>query len=601
MSLPPQFLDELRARVALSDLIGKRMRLVRSNREWKGLCPFHNEKSPSFTVNDQKGFFHCFGCGAHGDAIGFLMQHDRLGFMEAVEQLAGLVGLEVPQATPEDRQRYEKRKSLYDLTEAAGRFFESQLAAPPGRAARDYFTRRGLDGETIARFRLGYAPADAQALLAHLKAEGFEEADILEVGLARRPDDGRAPYAFFRNRVIFPVADGRGRVVAFGARLLEGEGPKYVNSPDGPLFHKGQLLYGLSRARQAAGQGHAVVVAEGYMDVIALVRAGFEAAVAPLGTALTEAQIQELWKLSSEPVLCFDGDEAGKRAAWRATSRTLPLLRPGFSVNIGFLPEGHDPDSLIRSHGREAIDSILNEKISLVDFVWKDFLSKKTTDTPEQRAGLRAELFGLADQIGDQQVKKLYRSEFSDRIYHLWFGKKNSKSNKTDVNYISSRSPKTVMPKKEEIIVSIIVFHPEISDDYVENINSIYFKNSMLEGIANTAVKIISNNKDILTEDLQSMIVDIDSDYGKLMRRLSGIIVQHVHRAGNIHHKEKTNRIFNDAVNSCRIQRIDEDINALKESAEDNFEEKWAKISFYENEKRRLRTMIGSLDDRPQH
>lgn len=495
MSLPPQFLDELRARVALSDLIGKRLRLVRSNREWKGLCPFHNEKTPSFTVNDQKGFFHCFGCGAHGDAIGFLMQHDRLGFMEAVEQLAGQVGLEVPQATPEDRRRYEKRKSLYDLTEAAGRFFESQLAAPAGRAARDYFAQRGLDGETISRFRLGYAPADAQALLAHLKAEGFEEADILEVGLARRPDDGRAPYAFFRNRVIFPVADSRGRVVAFGARLLEGEGPKYVNSPDGPLFHKGRLLYGLSRARQAAGQGHAVVVAEGYMDVIALVRAGFEAAVAPLGTALTEAQAQELWKIAREPVLCFDGDGAGKRAAWRAVDRVLPLLKPDHSVRVAFLPEGEDPDSLIAAGGMPAMRSVLEASQPLSQVVFDHEVAEHRLDAPEGRAGLQAALDAQARRIEDRAVQDYYFRHFRDRLEETfprrrqpagegrgWNGRRreNEPPPGPKPTGMGARRDADFVPS---VLLAALLHHPALFDELDEHLGMIAFADPKLDAL----------------------------------------------------------------------------------------------------------------------
>ena len=313
MSLPPGFLEELRTRLQVSDVVGKRVPLQRSTKgEFKACCPFHKEKTPSFTVNDQKGFFYCFGCGATGDVISFVMQHDRLSFMEAIETLASQAGLEVPKAEPEDRARFERQKTLYDVVESACAFFEAELRGPGGRAARDYLKGRGLDGDTISRFRLGFAPDDGGKLIKHLRGQGFQDAMIEEVGLARRPDDGRDLYSFFRNRVIFPVADRRGRTVAFGGRIMEGDGPKYINSPDNPLFHKGSLLYGMSRARQAASQGQTVIVAEGYMDVIALVRAGFEAAVAPLGTALTEEQIVELWKMAPVPVLCFDGDEAGR-------------------------------------------------------------------------------------------------------------------------------------------------------------------------------------------------------------------------------------------------------------------------------------------------
>ncbi|PWC35474.1 DNA primase [Azospirillum sp. TSO22-1] len=420
MAFPPQFLEELRTRLALSDVVSKRMRLQRAGREYKAPCPFHNEKTPSFYVNDQKGFFHCFGCGAHGDIIGFVMRHDNLAFPEAVEALASEAGLPVPRPTEEDRHRYERQKTLHDLTEQACRWFERQLVAPAGRAGYDYFRRRGLDDEIIARFRLGFAPADGNALRQYMLSQGFGDDDMVTAGLLKRPEDGRAPFSFFRNRVIFPVADRRGRIVAFGARLMEGDGPKYINTADTPLFHKGTLLYGLSRARQAAGDGQPVIVAEGYMDVIALVRAGFEGAVAPLGTALTETQIQELWKLipgaEKEPYLCFDGDNAGRRAAWRAVDRTLPHLAPGHSARVVFLPEGEDPDSLIRVQGAKAMRGVLEASIPLAEAVWRMETEGKRTDTPESKAAIKAALEARCDQIADRTVQAFYRTEMRRRV-----------------------------------------------------------------------------------------------------------------------------------------------------------------------------------------
>lgn len=416
MALPPRFLDELRDRIPVSDVVGRRVRLTRAGREYKACCPFHKEKTPSFYVNDDKGFFHCFGCGAHGDVIAFVMRHDSLGFMEAVESLASAIGLAVPKPSPEEARRAERQKGLHDLIEAAVGFFTERLAASDGAAARAYLEDRGLDRETARQFRLGYAPADGRALLEHLKASGFEEDQILEAGLARRPDDGRAAYAFFRNRLMFPVADRRGRPVAFGARRLEGDGPKYINSPDTPLFHKGQLLYGLSRARKAVQQGHAVIVAEGYMDVIGLVRAGWRGAVAPLGTALTEPQIAELWRLAPVPVLCFDGDEAGRRAAWRAIDRVLPGLKPDHSVSVVFLPPGEDPDSLIRSRGADAFRTVLAQARPLAQTIWERALEGRRLETPEAKAGLRAALETTAQEIGDAAVRDFYRREFRQRL-----------------------------------------------------------------------------------------------------------------------------------------------------------------------------------------
>jgi DNA primase len=422
MALPPRFLDELRSRLTLSEVVGRRVKLVRAGREFRACCPFHNEKSPSFYVNDGKGFFHCFGCGAHGDAIGFVMRAANLPFMEAVEQLASEAGLDVPQASPEEYRRFERQKTLHDLVDQACRWFERQLREPAGREALAYLRRRGLDDAAIARFRLGYAPADAGALRRHLAEASWTDDDMVEAGLCKRPEEGnRAPYAFFRDRVLFAVSDRRGRVVAFGGRILGAEsGPKYLNTGETPLFHKGQLLYNLSHARQAAAEGTPYVVAEGYMDVIALVRAGFEGAVAPLGTALTEAQVGLLWSLAPAgnrtPILCFDGDAAGQRAARRAVERILPMLKPDHSVRIAFMPPGQDPDDLIKGEGRAAMQRVLDAAVPVADVAWAIAIEGRRLDTPEARAGLKTDLEALVRQIADRDVQSFYRQEMMSRL-----------------------------------------------------------------------------------------------------------------------------------------------------------------------------------------
>src|SRR3954452_2306850 len=353
MAFPPGFLDELRARISLAGLVGRRVRLTRKGREHAGLCPFHNEKTQSFYVVEDKGFFHCFGCGAHGDAIGYLMRADNLDFIEAIERLAGEAGLQVPQSTPQERERAQRQKTLLEALAAAAGFYENQLWAPAGARAREYLTGRGLDEETIRRFRLGWAGDDRQALRRALSGE-YPEPLLLEGGLLRQSETGGNPYDYFRGRVIFPIGDRAGRVIAFGGRTLGDDQPKYLNSPDTPLFEKGRVLYGWAAARAHVAreaEGSAIIVVEGYMDVIALHRAGFGGAVAPLGTALTETQLHELWRLAPEPGLCFDGDAAGQRAALRAPARPLPLLQPGRSLRFAALPAGEDPDSLIRGGG----------------------------------------------------------------------------------------------------------------------------------------------------------------------------------------------------------------------------------------------------------
>ena len=428
MAFPPGFLDELRSRVSLAELIGRRVRLVRRGREYGGLCPFHNEKTPSFYVVEDKGFFHCFGCGAHGDAIGYVMRADNLDFIEAVERLAGEAGVAVPQQTREERERAQRQKTLLEAVAAAADFYENQLWGAGGSRAREYLARRGLDEETIRRFRLGWAPSlqdngDRQALRRALAAE-FPEALLREAGLVRVPDDGSTPYDYFRARVMFPIGDRRGRPIAFGGRTLGDEQPKYLNSSDTPVFEKGRVLYGWAAARaHLAQQPEApAIVVEGYMDVIALHRAGFGGAVAPLGTALTEAQLAELWRLAPEPFLCFDGDAAGQRAAWRALQRALPLLQPGRSLRFGTLPAGEDPDSLVRSGGEAAIAAVLTAARPLSEVLWQGELAAKAIDTPERRADLERRLMTQAGLISDRTVQFEYRRFLRGRLFALGRG-----------------------------------------------------------------------------------------------------------------------------------------------------------------------------------
>ena len=417
MAFPPGFLDELRARLSLSDVVGRKVSLKRrSGSEYAGLCPFHNEKSPSFTVNDKKGFYHCFGCGEHGDAVGFVMKTEGLSFPESVEKLAREVNLPVPRATPAERERAERASTLQEVVELAARWFQKQLRLPVGRHGLDYLRGRGLSEETIDDFRLGFAPDTRDGLLAALKRENVPIDKIVEAGLAIQPEDNRDPYDRFRGRVMFPIADRRGRVIAFGGRVMGTGEPKYLNSPETPLFHKGANLYCLDRARQAVTKDQPVIVAEGYMDVIALHGAGFTGAVAPLGTALTEGQLGELWKLADEPFLCFDGDNAGRRAASRAAERALPLLRAGKSLRFLALPAGEDPDSVIRSRGADAIRRVLELARPLSDVVWEMETEGKPADTPERRASLQRAVELRVAEIADPMVRDYYRTDMRNRL-----------------------------------------------------------------------------------------------------------------------------------------------------------------------------------------
>ncbi len=370
MAYPPDFLDELRDRIALSAVVGATVKLARRGREQLGLCPFHAEKTPSFTVSDDKGFYHCFGCGAHGDAIGYVMHAEGLSFPEAVERLAAAAGLAVPRTTPAERERADARATIHAAVEAACVWFQEQLEGADGRAARAYLAERELDGETIARFRLGWSPERRTALKDALMSETLPEALLVEAGMLIRPEDGGS-YDRFRGRVMFPICDRRGRTIAFGGRTLGDHPAKYINSPDTPLFNKGRVLYGLAQAREAAREAGRIVVVEGYMDAIALSQAGIREVVAPLGTALTEAQMVELWRLAPEPTLCFDGDAAGSRAAARAAARALPLLQPGRSLRFAVVPPGDDPDSLVRRRGAGAVEGLLAAAKPLDQVIWE--------------------------------------------------------------------------------------------------------------------------------------------------------------------------------------------------------------------------------------
>ena len=416
MALTPQWLDELRARISLSGVIGRTTRLTKAGHEWKACCPFHNEKSPSFTVNDTKGFYHCFGCGAHGDAIRWMTDQRGLSFMDAVKELASEAGMEVPAPDPRAAEAAEKRDSLHDVMAAAQAWFAERLASDEGARARAYLATRGFNARTVERFGFGYAPEGRQALKTALSR--FPEAMLIEAGLRILVDE-KEPYDRFRGRLMLPIEDARGRVIAFGGRILDAEkkdAPKYLNSPDTPLFDKGRTLYNLHRAGPASRKTARIVVVEGYMDVIALAAAGIEDAVAPLGTALTERQIEMLWRLVEVPTLCFDGDAAGQRAAMRAATRALPLLRPGHSLKIVRLPAGMDPDDLIRRDGAGAMERLLAEPRSLLDTLWEHERDALPLASPEDKAGLKARLMAHVDTIADRDIQALYRRELNDRF-----------------------------------------------------------------------------------------------------------------------------------------------------------------------------------------
>jgi DNA primase len=418
VSLPPEFLDAVRARTGLAALVGRKVKLVRAGHEWKGCCPFHSEKTPSFYVNEDKGFYHCFGCGAHGDAIRYLTEAEGLGFLDAVRLLADQAGLPMPEPAASPARAH--RVLLHRLVEVAARFYAENLRSPAGHEARAYLAGRGIDAAVANHFGLGLAPAARTGLLAAVRRhEAAASPDLLrEAGLQGQSDSGEA-FDRFRGRLMFPIHDVRGKAVGFGGRTLTGAEPKYLNSPEGPLFAKGHLLYNLHRAAPAARRSARLLVVEGYMDVVALHRVGIGETVAPLGTALTAEQMALCWRLVAEPVLAFDGDGAGRRAAHRAAVAALPLLQPGRSFRFLLLPAGKDPDDLVRDGGRPAVDALLEATLPLDRFLFEAEAGAGPLDTPERRAGFRARLHDLAQTIADQALRADYRRNWLARADRL--------------------------------------------------------------------------------------------------------------------------------------------------------------------------------------
>lgn len=505
MAFPQQFLDEIRARVPLSQLVGRRVQLKqRARDDWWGLSPFASEKSASFHVRDDKGFFHCFSTGEHGDHFSWLMQVEGQSFPEAVESLAGLAGMEVPKSSPEERRREEKRKDLGEVVAFAAGWFVDQLDAPAGRAARDYLNDRGLEAQTVEAFQLGFAPDDRDALSAAAKVAGIDMPQLIEAGLYRQPEDNRAPYPLFRNRIMFPINDRRGRPIAFGGRFMGdakaiGVG-KYINSPETPLFDKSRTLYNLDRAREPARQGETLLVVEGYMDVIGLWQAGFVAAVAPLGTAVTESQISELWRHADEPVLCLDGDVAGQKAAIRAAERALPGLSPGKSLRLAFLPAGEDPDSLVaRPSGARDFRDLLGSARPLADFLFENESEGLRLDTPERRAKLEADLFRLVGDIKDDIVRREYQRGFRDMLFDLH--RKHSRAKMKTARRQAIRehragrrdeargpvadtpfgrqrldsSARRLVRRRQEIVLAVLINHPGMIEEFDEILDLFVF------------------------------------------------------------------------------------------------------------------------------
>lgn len=437
MSLPPGFLDELRTRTSLTHVVGRKVTWdPRKSNQGKGdmwaPCPFHQEKTASFHVDDRKGFYYCFGCQAKGDAIGFVQETENVGFMEAVEILAREAGMTMPAADPQAKVKADRNARLAEVMEESVKFFRLQLSTGKASAARDYLQRRALTTDVLGRFEIGFAPNARRALWEHLTGKNIDPKLIVESGMAIAPDDGGAPFDRFRDRIMFPIRDQRGRCIAFGGRAMSPEAQaKYLNSPETPLFDKGRSLYNHGPARAASGKDGRLIVAEGYMDVIALCEAGFTATVAPLGTAITAMQLELMWRIAPEPIIALDGDEAGLRAAMRLIDLALPLLQPGRGLRFAVLPEGQDPDDLLRAQGASAMQSALDGALTMVRLMWQRETEGQVFDSPERRAGLDKRLRDLTEQIPDQNLKHHYRQELRDLQWQAFRPKKTARSGKT--------------------------------------------------------------------------------------------------------------------------------------------------------------------------
>lgn len=476
MRYPASFLEELKTRVPVSALVSKRVKLRRQGREWAGLSPFNQEKTPSFFVNDQKGFWHCFSSGKHGDQIGWLTETQGLSFVEAVESLANEAGLEVPKASPERVKQEARRLALIDVVEAAARWFAEQLKANDG--ARRYLAGRGIGREAVERFRIGFAPDDRSALQTWLGRRGATTEQIVEAGLAVVGDGLPKPIDRFRNRVIIPIVDEKGRAIAFGGRALGDGKPKYLNSPETPLFHKGGILFNGPQARQACWDGADAVVVEGYMDVITPAMAGFGGMVAPMGTALTEDQLRLLWRMSDEPILCFDGDAAGQKAAQRAIDVALPHIGPGRSLRFAVLPSSEDPDSLVRKRGASAFAAHLKSARSMVDLVWARVMEGRSLDTPERVTGAKEDIRKIIEPIPDKDVRRAYWSDLEGRVFQATRRKKVVRSNGHSLHSASPGSSRLVfgaqqgagISLKEAALLSSLVAAPSEAADAAERL-----------------------------------------------------------------------------------------------------------------------------------
>ena len=526
MSLPHGFLDELRSRICLSDVVGRKVQWdLRKSNQAKGdmwaPCPFHQEKTASFHVDDNKGFYYCFGCQAKGDAIGFVKETENVNFIEAVEILASEVGLPMPEFDPKSKEKYDRNKILLDIMEQSINFYRLTLNSQQGVVAREYLNKRGLSSNSIEHFEIGFAPSDQAILTNKLRDKGFDLDAIIETGMSVRSDDGSRHYDRFRGRIMFPIRDGRGRCVAFGGRSMDPNArAKYLNSPETPLFDKGKNLYNLVGARSAVGRGEPLIVTEGYMDVIALNSANFKGAIAPLGTAITEKQLQLMWRISPEPIIALDGDKAGLRAAYRLIDLSLPLLKIGQALRFALMPQGKDPDDLIRNEGSSFFRNLIDEAIPMVDLIWRRETEGRNFDSPERRAGLDKSLTDVVTLINEKNLKNHYK-EALFQARRQFFGKQN-----TSIRRAGSKNASFVMPQidtkssflveadektasakiRESTIIAVLIRFPELIEIFFDELIMIDLASPDCDLILKEIIKLDLSSETDIEDQLKNTI-----------------------------------------------------------------------------------------------
>ena len=526
MSLPNGFLDELRSRICLSDVVGRKVQwdLRKSNQARGDMwapCPFHQEKTASFHVDDNKGFYYCFGCQAKGDAIGFIKETENVNFIEAGEILASEVGLQMPEFDPKSKEKADRNKILLEIMEQSVNFFRLTLNSKQGKHALEYLKKRGLYADAIERFEIGFAPADQTILTQKLIDKGYDLDAIIETGMSAKSDEGNRIYDRFRGRIMFPIRDSRGRCIAFGGRSLDPVArAKYLNSPETPLFDKGSNLYNLVSARSAVGRGEPLIVTEGYMDVIALDSGNFNGAIAPLGTAITEKQLQLMWRISPEPIIALDGDKAGLRAAYRLIDLSLPLLKTGKALRFSIMPEGKDPDDLIRNEGASLFKNLIDEAVPMVDLIWRRETEGKSFDSPERRAGLDKSLSDVIELIKEKNLKNHYRDALF-QARRQFFGIQNTgktefKSNSrlmpqsnTKSSFLVAADEKTVSAQiRESTIIAVLMTFPELIEIFYDELIMIDLVSPDCDLILKELVKIDKGIKAEIKNELMEKIGD---------------------------------------------------------------------------------------------